>query len=104
MIFDGGRYLTHYFSTHVPILKALSDETRLQIVQMLTCEKMCANELLACFCITQPSLSYHMKILTSCGLVRAEREAGFTRYYINKDTLERMRDLFDTLLTGNDIL
>ncbi len=56
--------MTTYFYRYLPIFKALADETRLQIVQMLTCQSLCANDILDCFNMTQPSLSYHMKILT----------------------------------------
>ena len=43
--------------------KALSDETRLKIVLMLKNENLCACHILDEFSITQPTLSYHMKIL-----------------------------------------
>ncbi len=95
--------MTHYFSPYIPIFKALSDETRLQIVQMLTCQRMCANEILDCFSMTQPSLSYHMKILTGCGLVHAKREAGFTIYSVDPGELKKVRALMDTLLDGSEL-
>ena len=95
--------MTHYFSPYIPVLKALSDETRLKIVQMLTCQRMCANEILECFSMTQPSLSYHMKILTTCGLVQAKREAGFTIYRVDSRQLWAIRGLMDTLLEGSEV-
>lgn len=94
--------MTHYFSPYIPIFKALSDETRLKIVQMLVCESLCANEILECFSMTQPSLSYHMKILTGCGLVSSRREAGFTIYHVNPERLELVKGLIETLLQGTE--
>lgn len=79
--------MTNYYFDYVPLFKALADETRLKIVQMLSCESMCANSILECFTITQPSLSYHMKILTACGLVRARRHGGFTMYSVDQKRL-----------------
>ena len=92
--------MTTYFSQYIPLFKALSDETRLKIVQMLTCESLCANELLECFSMTQPSLSYHMKILTASGLVRARRQGGFTRYSINRQKLRHIQVLLEDFAGG----
>lgn len=95
--------MTTYFSQYIPIFKALSDETRLKIVQMLTCQSLCANEILECFNMTQPSLSYHMKILTQSGLVRARRKSGFTMYEVDKDTLETAIALLGEFMDGMEL-
>lgn len=92
--------MTTYFSQYIPIFKALSDETRLKIVQMLTCESMHANSILECFSLTQPSLSYHMKILTKAGLVRARRQSGFTIYSVNPERLRFAEALLEEFLSG----
>lgn len=55
-------------------LKALSDPTRLKIVEMLGGGKLCACKILDNFSMTQPTLSYHMKILADCGLVDVEKD------------------------------
>ncbi len=62
------------------LFKALSDETRLKIVEMLSCGELCACNILEAFEITQPTLSYHMKILTDCGLVQARKDGAWMRY------------------------
>ena len=49
------------------ICKALGDAKRLEIVQMLSDGEKCGCKLLERFEITQPTLSYHMKILVGCG-------------------------------------
>ena len=73
------------------IFKALSDETRLKIVDMLSCEELCACNILETFNITQPTLSYHMKILTECGLVKSRKEGQWTRYSLNGDLVEAIK-------------
>lgn len=50
-------------------IKALSDETRLEIFTMLSQDELCACKILEKFQITQPTVSYHMKILCESGLV-----------------------------------
>lgn len=69
------------------IFKALGDNTRLQIVQMLSGGEMCACKILERFEITQPTLSHHMKILCECGLVTARREGKWSHYSLSCDTL-----------------
>ncbi|MDL2235533.1 metalloregulator ArsR/SmtB family transcription factor [Christensenellaceae bacterium OttesenSCG-928-L17] len=96
--------MTTYFSQYIPVFKALSDETRLKIVQMLTCEQLCANEILDYFNMTQPSLSYHMKILTGSGLVRAQRRGGFTVYSVDKQTLSNTIALLEEFSRGTALL
>ena len=67
--------------------KALGDETRLQIVEMLKCGKMCACKILEKFNITQPTLSYHMKILTDSGLVFVEKVGTWNHYSLNTEMI-----------------
>ena len=69
------------------ILKALGEETRIEIFEMLRGGKMCACKLLEKFDITQPTLSHHMKVLCDCGLVIAEKDWKWTHYSINEEVL-----------------
>jgi ArsR family transcriptional regulator, arsenate/arsenite/antimonite-responsive transcriptional repressor len=71
-------------------MKALADETRLQIVLMLAGGELCACKIQEKFNFTQPTLSYHMKILTDCGLVRGRREGAWMRYTLNKAEFNNM--------------
>ena len=57
---------------YVIVFKALADETRLAILDMLSKEELCACHILQEFEITQPTLSYHMKILVDSGLVNGK--------------------------------
>ena len=62
------------------IFKALSDTTRLQIIDMLSCGELCACKILERFDITQPTLSYHMKVLMDSGIVTGKRDGAWMRY------------------------
>lgn len=70
--------------------KALGDETRFEIVMMLKSGAMCACKILEKFDITQPTLSYHMKQLTGCGLVSVEKKGTWNHYTINKQLLSEL--------------
>ena len=78
--------------------KALGDETRFQIFQMLKGGKLCACKILKKFSITQPTLSYHMKLLCECGLVSAEKDGTWNHYSVNFDVL---KELTETLNNTN---
>jgi ArsR family transcriptional regulator len=76
-------------------MKALSDETRVRIFDMLSDGELCACKILEDFNITQPTLSYHMKILCDSGLVHSRRDGVWMKYSINKDGLDSIKNLFD---------
>lgn len=72
------------------LFKALADETRLKIIDMLSCGELCACDILKYFNITQPTLSYHMKILTECGIVNADRQGAWMHYTLNDETVKKI--------------
>lgn len=79
---------------NVQYLKALADVTRLQIIDMLRDGELCACVILENFNITQPTLSYHMKILTEYGLVNARREGAWMKYTVNMDSINEIKTMF----------
>lgn len=87
--------MQYSYAEYVPILKALADETRLKIVDMLSKGELCACKILESFNITQPTLSYHMKILTECGLVEGKRNGAWINYSINKESIGAVKNLLD---------
>lgn len=77
------------------IFKALGDSTRLTIYKKLTEESLCACKLLEMFNITQPTLSYHMKMLVDSGLVNCVKDGKWCNYSINKDVYRQLKDFFN---------
>ena len=76
-------------SSVVEALKALADPMRLQVLEFLwgpAAEKfreengICAKDVERFLGVTQPTVSYHMKILVGAGLVKAEKR-GQKVYY-----------------------
>lgn len=80
----------------------LSDETRLKIVDMLSCGEMCACDLLEHLEISQPTLSYHMKALTGCGLVHAEKQGSWMRYHLETALFEELTRYIGRLSAEKD--
>lgn len=91
--------MKYSYSEYAPVLKAMSDETRLKILDMLSCGEMCACNILEVLCITQPTLSYHMKILTESGLVLARKEGSWMHYSINEERKRLILKFIENLLS-----
>lgn len=64
------------------LFKALADQTRLEIVDLISCGELCACEILKSFQFTQSTLSYHMKLLTDSGLINVRRDGKKMMYNI----------------------
>lgn len=76
------------------VFKAIGDETRLKIVEMLSCGEMCACDILEYFHITQPTLSYHMKTLTDSGLVTVRKEGSWMKYNLNPELIAEIKQFW----------
>ena len=84
------------------IFKAMSDETRLKIIEMLCCDELCACNILDEFAFTQPTLSYHMKILTESGLVNARKDGAWTRYTLNLGLVHSLMTFLEHITSDAD--
>ena len=76
--------------TAAKMMKALGDETRAEIFEIIKGGQLCACKILEKLNITQPTLSHHMKILCDCGLVIAEKDWKWTHYSTDKKALESL--------------
>lgn len=85
------------YKQYANLLKALSDETRIKIIDMLSNGELCACNILEEFKITQPTLSYHMKTLCDSNLVISRRDGIWMKYSINEEVLDSIRILFDNI-------
>lgn len=82
----------------VLMLKALGDETRLQIVSMLSQENLCACQLQEAFSISGATLSYHLRLLQESGLITGKKEGYWTRYFLDKEKLGELLACLDKLI------
>lgn len=88
-------------NNYVEIFKALGDDIRLQIVLMLTKGEMCACKILERFEITQPTLSHHMKILCSCGLVKVRKEGKWSYYSLSCCNWKNFREFVSQIVCSD---
>ena len=85
------------FKASIPILKALCDETRLHILSLLSTGERNACEINKAFCCTQPTISYHMRLLVETELVRARREGCQVFYSVNRSVWPGVQALLTAL-------
>lgn len=77
------------------LCRALGDENRIKIIQLLKNGELCACHILGAFNITQPTLSHHMKILSDSGLVLGRKDGKWMHYSINSKTFEEVKKYID---------
>ena len=68
--------------------KALSDPSRRKILELLKEKDLTAGEIHEHFDMTKPSISQHLKILRSAGLVHDVKQGQFIYYSINTTVLQ----------------
>lgn len=69
------------------VFRALADPTRRQILQDLRGGEMAAGEISGRFSISGPSVSRHLGVLKSAGLVRDRRDGNRILYRLETDRL-----------------
>ena len=77
---------------HARVLKAMSDENRLRIVDLLREKEYNATELLAVMDFGQATLSHHMKLLMRAGVVNARKSGKWIHYSLNKEAFSKLGD------------
>ena len=78
-------------ATHVAQwFHALADETRVQIVEMLSHKERCVCELEQVLGIAQSRLSFHLKVLKDAGLLADRREGRWMYYNLQRETLDQI--------------
>lgn len=96
------RFKLSKYTEELRILKALSDNTRLEIIEMLSCNEMCACDLLGGLAVNQSTLSHHMKVLTESGLIISKKEATWMYYSINRQIISKIHQFIDELVNHKE--
>lgn len=76
------------------VFKALSDPTRRKILELLQKHSMNAGEIAEYFHITKPSISHHLAILKSSGLIVDERRGQNIVYSLDMSVFQDMMKWF----------
>lgn len=81
-------------------LKALSDPTRREILNLLKKGKMSAGDIVEKFPVSGAAVSRHLSVLKDADLIRDERDGKFIYYELNASVLEEIM-LWITDLKGD---
>jgi len=75
------------------VLKAVADETRLELLRKISRGEICACKLPAVVKKTQPAVSQHLKVLSAAGLVEKRKEGTKRIYSLSKKGVKVLRDV-----------
>jgi ArsR family transcriptional regulator len=78
------------------LFKALADRHRVKILNLLARagdEAICVCDFTEPLGLKQPTVSYHLKLLTHAGLLARERRGTFAYYRLAEGALDRLGDV-----------
>jgi ArsR family transcriptional regulator, arsenate/arsenite/antimonite-responsive transcriptional repressor len=87
----------HILEQTAQCFHALSDETRLRIIECLGEGEQCVCDLMATLDTAQSRLSFHLKTLKDAGLLHDRREGRWMYYSLNAHTLEELQKIIAEL-------
>lgn len=74
-------------SIDIEVMKALADETRLEILNLLGNREMNVNEIADNCTVSRPTISHHLQILKRAGILEARKEGKEIYYSVNMYSL-----------------
>lgn len=81
------------------IFKALSDENRLRILNLLVVKELCVCELEAVLGMSQSNVSRHLIKLKQAQIVISKKESQWVYYSINPQFIEKNNHLYAHILS-----
>ncbi|MFI6742739.1 metalloregulator ArsR/SmtB family transcription factor [Nonomuraea sp. NPDC050451] len=82
------------------LLKAVADPVRLRLLSMIGSHaggEACVCDLTDAFELTAPTISHHLKVLRTAGLIGSERRGTWVYYWIVPGQVARLGALFTPL-------
>lgn len=83
--------------------KALSEETRLRILEIIAEEELCNCQIMERLNISQSLVSHHIRILKQAGIIDERRNGKWTYYTINIENTEEYLVSLCTKLINKEI-
>ncbi len=72
------------------VLRAMADDTRLELVKLLLRRKHCVGALAKRLGLTEAAVSQHLKVLREAGLISGEKHGYFMHYEVDRDALRAL--------------
>ena len=77
----------------IELFHALSDETRLEIIELLRKGERCVCELTDTLDAAQSRLSFHLRVLKDAGIVRDRKDGRWVHYELDPEAFDEMEAL-----------
>jgi len=77
----------------IELFHALSDETRLEIIELLRKGERCVCELTDTLDAAQSRLSFHLRVLKDAGIVRDRKDGRWVYYELDPEAFEEVQTL-----------
>jgi len=81
----------------IELFHALSDETRLEVIELLRKGERCVCELTDTLDAAQSRLSFHLRVLKDAGIVRDRKDGRWVYYQLDPEVFEEMETLVSEL-------
>jgi ArsR family transcriptional regulator len=81
----------------IELFHALSDETRLDIIELLRRGERCVCELTDSLDAAQSRLSFHLRVLKDAGIVRDRKSGRWVHYELEPEVFEEMEVLISAM-------
>jgi ArsR family transcriptional regulator len=81
----------------IELFHALSDETRLEIIELLGKGERCVCELTDTLDAAQSRLSFHLRVLKDAGVVRDRKDGRWVYYELDPEVFEEIEALVSTM-------
>ncbi|MGL5347041.1 MAG: ArsR/SmtB family transcription factor [Peptostreptococcaceae bacterium] len=81
--------------------KALSDETRLNILILVSRRNICQKGVSKHLEISDSAVSQHIKVLKDANLIKGYKEGYYVIYHINQDIFNECLNFLRLLMKGN---
>lgn len=86
------------------IFKALGNKHRLEIINLIKDNEICACMLLEELEISQPTLSHHMKVLEDIALVNSRKDGKWRHYSLNQEKIKDLANFLTSLISSDEII
>lgn len=80
---------------HRLFFKAFSNQTRLEIIQLLRNKPLTVTEICSKTGFEQSRVSHNLKCLENCGFVKVTPNGNFRKYELDTETIVPIVDLFE---------
>jgi ArsR family transcriptional regulator len=77
----------------IELFHALSDETRLEIIELLRKGERCVCELTDTLDTAQSRLSFHLRVLKDAGIVRDRKDGRWVHYELDPEAFQEVGTL-----------